>query len=51
MAFHPSRSSNFLDVGEEACPKIIPAMARAAFKITGKRIRSRPFGNQNLSGG
>jgi isoquinoline 1-oxidoreductase beta subunit len=36
-------------VGEEAIPQIAPAMAQAVFKITGKRIRSLPFGNQNLS--
>jgi len=38
-------------VGEEACPQIAPAMAQAVFKITGKRIRSLPFWNQNLSWG
>ena len=37
-------------VGEEAIPQIAPAMAQAIFKITGKRIRSLPFGNQDLSG-
>jgi isoquinoline 1-oxidoreductase subunit beta len=36
-------------VGEEACPQIAPAMAQAVFKITGKRIRSLPFSNQDLS--
>ncbi len=36
-------------VGEEACPQIAPAMARAILKITGKRIRSLPFGRQDLS--
>jgi isoquinoline 1-oxidoreductase beta subunit len=36
-------------VGEEAIPQIMPAMAQAIFKITGKRIRSLPFGKQNLS--
>src|SRR5205807_8497019 len=36
-------------VGEEACPQIAPAMAQAIFKITGKRIRSLPFGKQDLS--
>jgi len=36
-------------VGEEACPQIAPAMAQAILKITGKRIRSLPFGNQDLS--
>jgi isoquinoline 1-oxidoreductase beta subunit len=36
-------------VGEEACPQIAPALAQAVFKITGKRIRSLPFGKQDLS--
>ena len=36
-------------VGEEACPQIAPAMAQAIFKITGKRIRSLPFGKQDLT--
>ena len=36
-------------VGEEACPQIAPAMAQAILKITGKRIRSLPFGRQDLS--
>jgi isoquinoline 1-oxidoreductase beta subunit len=36
-------------VGEEACPQIVPAVAQAIFKITGKRLRSPPFGKQDLS--
>jgi len=36
-------------VGEEACPQIAPAIAQAIFKITGKRIRSLPLGNRDLS--
>ena len=36
-------------VGEEAIPQIAPAIAQAVFKITGKRIRSLPLGNQDLS--
>jgi isoquinoline 1-oxidoreductase beta subunit len=35
-------------VGEEAIPQIAPAIAQAVFKITGKRIRSLPIGNQDL---
>jgi isoquinoline 1-oxidoreductase beta subunit len=38
-------------VGEEACPQIAPAMAQAIFKVTGKRIRSLPFGKQDLGWG
>ncbi len=38
-----------LGVGDEAISQIAPAMAQAIFKITGKRIRSLPFGKQNLS--
>jgi isoquinoline 1-oxidoreductase beta subunit len=36
-------------VGEEACPQLAPALAQAVFKVTGKRIRSLPFGNHDLS--
>jgi isoquinoline 1-oxidoreductase beta subunit len=36
-------------VGEEAIPQIAPAIAQAVFEITGKRIRSLPLGNHNLS--
>jgi isoquinoline 1-oxidoreductase beta subunit len=36
-------------VGEEAIPQIAPAIAQAVFKITGKRIRSLPLGNHDLS--
>ncbi len=36
-------------VGEEAIAPISPAIAGAVFKITGKRIRSLPFANHNLS--
>jgi isoquinoline 1-oxidoreductase beta subunit len=38
-------------VGEEAIPQMAPAIAQAVFKITGKRIRALPLGNQNLSWG
>jgi len=38
-------------VGEEAIPQIAPAIAQAVFKITGKRIRSLPLGNHDLSWG
>jgi isoquinoline 1-oxidoreductase beta subunit len=36
-------------VGEEAVPQILPAMAQAVFKVTGKRIRALPFSNQDLT--
>lgn len=36
-------------VGEEALSHVAPAMANAVFKITGKRIRSLPFKNHDLS--
>jgi isoquinoline 1-oxidoreductase beta subunit len=36
-------------VGEEAVPHLPSAMAQAIFKVTGKRIRSLPFGKQDLS--
>jgi isoquinoline 1-oxidoreductase beta subunit len=38
-----------MGVGDEAISQIAPAMAQAIFKITGKRFRSLPFGNQDLS--
>ncbi len=36
-------------VGEEAMSHVGPAMANAVFQITGKRIRSLPFKNHDLS--
>ena len=40
-----------MGVGDEAISQIVPAMAQAIFKITGKRLRSLPFGNHDLSWG
>lgn len=38
-------------VAEEIIAQFAPAMAQAIFKITGKRIRSLPIGDQDLSWG
>ncbi|HEY6988878.1 MAG TPA: molybdopterin cofactor-binding domain-containing protein, partial [Bryobacteraceae bacterium] len=38
-----------MGVGDEAISQIAPAMAQAIFKISGKRIRSLPFGKHDLS--
>jgi isoquinoline 1-oxidoreductase beta subunit len=37
--------------GEEAIPTIPPAILSAVFKITGKRFRSIPLKDQDLSWG
>ncbi|PYS32708.1 MAG: hypothetical protein DMG14_33760, partial [Acidobacteria bacterium] len=37
--------------GEEAIPQIPPAILNAVFKITGKRFRSIPLKNHDLSWG
>jgi isoquinoline 1-oxidoreductase beta subunit len=35
--------------GEEAIPGVIPAIYNAVFKITGKRLRTAPLKNHDLS--
>ncbi len=49
IAFLKTNNKWISGVGEEACPQIAPAVAQAIFKITGKRLRSLPFGKQDLS--
>jgi isoquinoline 1-oxidoreductase beta subunit len=49
IQFLKTRNKWISGVGEEAIGQITPAIAQAVFKITGKRIRSLPFGKQDLS--
>src|SRR6202790_2709988 len=49
IRFLETNNKWILGVGDEAISQIAPAMAQAIFKITGKRIRSLPFGKQDLS--
>jgi hypothetical protein len=51
IAFLKSNNKWISGVGEEAIPQVAPAIAQAAFKITGKRIRSLPLANHDLRWG
>jgi isoquinoline 1-oxidoreductase beta subunit len=50
IAFFKSNHWNY-GAGEEAIPQVAPAIANAVFKITGKRIRSLPLKDHDLSWG
>ena len=39
----------FTEIGEPSVASIVPALTSAIFKITGKRIRSLPLKNHDLS--
>jgi isoquinoline 1-oxidoreductase subunit beta len=49
IRFLKTNNKWILGVGDEAISQIAPALAQAIFKITGKRIRSLPFGKHDLS--
>jgi isoquinoline 1-oxidoreductase beta subunit len=49
IAFLKTDNKWISGVGEEAVPQLVPAIAQAIFQITGKRLRSLPFGKQDLS--
>jgi isoquinoline 1-oxidoreductase beta subunit len=49
IQFLKSNNKWISGVAEEAVSQVAPAMAQAIFKITGKQIRSLPFGKQDLS--
>jgi CO/xanthine dehydrogenase Mo-binding subunit len=51
IRFLKTDNKGIMGVGDEAISQIAPAMAQAIFKITGKRIRSLPIGDQDLSWG
>jgi isoquinoline 1-oxidoreductase beta subunit len=50
IAFFKTNHWNY-GAGEEAIPQVAPAIANAVFKITGKRIRSLPLKDHDLSWG
>jgi isoquinoline 1-oxidoreductase beta subunit len=49
IQFLKSNNKWISGVAEEAISPVAPAMAQAIFKITGKRVRSLPFGKHDLS--
>jgi isoquinoline 1-oxidoreductase beta subunit len=49
IRFLKTNNKWILGVGDEAISQIAPALAQAIFNITGKRIRSLPFGKHDLS--
>jgi isoquinoline 1-oxidoreductase beta subunit len=48
IAFMPTKRW-ITGAGEEAIPPVPPAILSAVFKITGKRVRSLPIKDQDLS--
>jgi isoquinoline 1-oxidoreductase subunit beta len=49
IEFLKTNNKWIIGVGDQAISQIAPAIAQAIFRITGKRLRSLPFGQQDLS--